>query len=84
MCNRAHLVFGCLLELVSSKHRRQQHEECVLCGSKLQPSRLSLSLCSRHNPNEGGRTAISANWVEDTQAQLSAMMAFFMLLSPVF
>ena len=33
------------------------------------------SLCSRHNPNEGGRTAISANWVEDTQAQLGAMMA---------
>ena len=36
---------------------------------------ISMSLCSRHNPNEGGRTAISANWVEDTQAQLSAMMA---------
>ena len=36
---------------------------------------VSRSLCSRHNPNEGGRTAISANWVEDTQAQLSAMMA---------
>ena len=28
-----------------------------------------------HNPNEGRRTAISANWVEDTQAQLGAMMA---------
>ena len=36
---------------------------------------LSRSLCSRHNPNEGGRPAISANWAEDTQAQLGAMMA---------
>ena len=36
---------------------------------------LSLSLCSRHNPHEGGRPAISANWAEDTQAQLGAMMA---------
>ena len=35
---------------------------------------LSLSVFGTI-PNEGGRPAISANWAEDTQAQLGAMMA---------
>ena len=42
---------------------------------------LSLSLCSRPNPNEGGRPAISAYWADNTQAQLSAMMATVTSLS---
>ena len=42
---------------------------------------LSLSVCSRPNPNEGGRPAISAYWADNTQAQLSAMMATVTSLS---
>ena len=41
----------------------------------LYPPSLSLSLCSRSNPNEGGRPSISAYWANYTQAQLGAMMA---------
>ena len=39
------------------------------------PPSLPPSLCSRSNPNEGGRPAISAYWADYTQAQLGAMMA---------
>ena len=42
---------------------------------KLYILQRSLSLCSRSNPNEGGRPAISAYWADYTQVQMGAMMA---------
>ena len=53
----------------------EKHHSLAIMGQALSLLFYEVSLCSRSNPNEGGRPAISAYWADYTQVQLSVMMA---------